>query len=51
MGVSDNGGSLPEAVKVIAHLGGKARYAKSWEDAVAAAKGWRCADGLGAAGS
>jgi len=38
-GVSDNGGSLPEAVKVIAHLGGKARYAKSWEDAVAAAKG------------
>ena len=37
-GVSDNGGSLPEAVKVIAHLGGKARYAKSWEDAVAAAK-------------
>jgi hypothetical protein len=38
-GVSDNGGSLPEAVKVIAHLGGKARYAKSWEDAVASAKG------------
>jgi hypothetical protein len=37
-GVSDNGGSLPEAIKVIAHLGGKARYAKSWEDAVAAAK-------------
>jgi hypothetical protein len=37
-GVSDNGGSLPEAVKVIAHLGGKARYAKSWEDAVSAAK-------------
>ena len=37
--MSDNGGSLPEAVKVIAHLGGKARYAKSWEDAVAAAKG------------
>ena len=37
-GVSDNGGSLPEAVKVIAHLGGKARYAKSWEDAVTAAK-------------
>ena len=36
-GVSDNGGSLPEAVKVIAHLGGKARYAKSWQDAVAAA--------------
>ena len=37
-GVSDNGGSLPEAVKVIAHLGGKARYAKSWEDAVTEAK-------------
>lgn len=37
-GVSDNGGSLPEAVKVIAHLGGKARYAKSWDDAVSAAK-------------
>lgn len=37
-GVSDNGGSLAEAVKVIAHLGGKARYAKSWEDAVTAAK-------------
>jgi hypothetical protein len=37
-GVSDNGGSLPEAAKVIAHLGGKARYAKSWEDAVTAAK-------------
>jgi hypothetical protein len=38
-GKSDNGGSLAEAVKVIAHFGGKARYAKSWEDAVAAAKG------------
>jgi hypothetical protein len=38
-GKSDNGGSLAEAIKVIAHLGGKARYAKSWEDAVAAAKG------------
>jgi hypothetical protein len=37
-GVSDNGGSLPEAAKVIAHLGGKARYAKSWDDAVTAAK-------------
>jgi hypothetical protein len=37
-GKSDNGGSLAEAVKVIAHFGGKARYAKSWEDAVAAAK-------------
>ena len=37
-GKSDNGGSLAEAVKVIAHFGGKARYAKSWDDAVAAAK-------------
>ena len=37
-GVSDNGGSLAEAVKVIAHLGGKARYAKSWDDAMAAGK-------------
>jgi len=37
-GLSDNGGSLAEAIKVIAALGGKARYAKSWEDAVAAAK-------------
>ena len=38
-GKSDNGGSLAEAIKVIAHFGGKARYAKSWEDAIAAAKG------------
>jgi len=38
-GVSDAGGSLAEAVKTIAVLGGKARYAKSWADAVAAAKG------------
>lgn len=37
-GVSDAGGSLAEAVKVIAELGGKARYAKSWADAVEAAK-------------
>jgi hypothetical protein len=37
-GVSDNGGSLPEAVKVIAKLGGKARYAKSWDDAMTAMK-------------
>ena len=37
-GKSDNGGSLAEAVKVIAHLGGKARYAKSWQDAMDAAK-------------
>lgn len=37
-GVSDAGGSLAEAVKVIAQLGGKARWAKSWEDAMAAGK-------------
>ena len=37
-GVNDAGGSLPEAVKTIAVLGGKARYAKSWDDAMAAAK-------------
>jgi hypothetical protein len=37
-GKSDNGGSLAEAVKVIAHLGGKARYAKSWDDAITAGK-------------
>ena len=37
-GVSDNGGSLAEAAKVVVQLGGKARYAKSWEDAVDAAK-------------
>ena len=38
-GISDAGGSLKEAALTIAVLGGKARYAKSWEDAVAAAKG------------
>jgi len=38
-GKNDAGGSLAEAVKTIAVLGGKARYAKSWEDAMAAAKG------------
>jgi hypothetical protein len=37
-GVSDAGGSLAEAVKTIAVLGGKARYAKSWDDAMTAAK-------------
>ena len=37
-GISDAGGSLKEAAQTIAVLGGKARYAKSWEDAVAAAK-------------
>ena len=38
-GISDAGGSLKEAAQTVAVLGGKARYAKSWEDAVAAAKG------------
>ena len=38
-GVNDAGGSLAEAVKTIAVLGGKARYAKSWDDAMTAAKG------------
>ena len=38
-GISDAGGSLKEAAQTLAVLGGKARYAKSWEDAVAAAKG------------
>ena len=38
-GKNDAGGSLKEAAQTIAVLGGKARYAKSWEDAVAAAKG------------
>jgi hypothetical protein len=37
-GISDAGGSLKEAAQTIAVLGGKARYAKSWEDAVTAAK-------------
>jgi hypothetical protein len=37
-GVSDAGGSLAEAVKTIAVLGGKARYAKSWDDAMTAVK-------------
>jgi hypothetical protein len=37
-GISDAGGSLKEAAQTIAVLGGKARYAKSWADAVAAAK-------------
>ena len=37
-GISDAGGSLKEAVKTIAVLGGKARYAKSWDDAMQAAK-------------
>jgi hypothetical protein len=38
-GVNDAGGSLSEAAKTIAALGGKARYAKSWNDAMTAAKG------------
>lgn len=38
-GVNDAGGSLKEAVQTIAVLGGKARYAKSWDDAMSAAKG------------
>ena len=38
-GISDAGGSLKEAAQTVAVLGGKARYAKSWADAVAAAKG------------
>jgi hypothetical protein len=38
-GKNDAGGSLPEAVKTIAQLGGKARYAKSWDDAMTAVKG------------
>jgi hypothetical protein len=37
-GVSDAGGSLKEAAQTVAVLGGKGRYAKSWADAVAAAK-------------
>jgi len=37
-GKNDAGGSLAEAVKTIGVLGGKARYAKSWDDAMAAAK-------------
>jgi hypothetical protein len=37
-GISDAGGSLKEAAQTIAVLGGKARYAKSWDDAITAAK-------------
>jgi hypothetical protein len=37
-GKSDNGSSLPQLAKTVVELGGKARYAKSWEDAVTAAK-------------
>ena len=37
-GKNDAGGSLKEAVQTIAVLGGKARYAKSWDDAITAAK-------------
>ena len=38
-GVNDAGGSLAEAAKTVAVLGGKGRYAKSWDDAMTAAKG------------
>jgi hypothetical protein len=37
-GKNDAGGSLAEAAKTIAQLGGHARYAKSWNDAMTAAK-------------
>jgi hypothetical protein len=37
-GISDNGSSLPQLIKTAVRLGAKARYAKSWEDVVAAAK-------------
>jgi hypothetical protein len=37
-GVSDAGGSLAEIAKTVAVLGGHARYAKSWDDAMQAAK-------------
>lgn len=37
-GVSDNGSSLSELAKTVVALGGHARWAKSWDDAIAAAK-------------
>lgn len=37
-GVSDNGSTLPQLIKTAQRLGAKARYAKSWEDVVTAAK-------------
>jgi hypothetical protein len=37
-GVSDNGSSLPELVKTVKVLGGSARPAKSWADAMEAGK-------------
>jgi hypothetical protein len=37
-GVSDNGSSLSDLAKTAVALGGHARWAKSWEDAIAAAK-------------
>lgn len=37
-GVSDNGSSLPELAKTVKVLGGSARYAKSWADAMEAGK-------------
>ncbi len=37
-GISDNGSSLAQLIKVANGFGAKARWAKSWEDVVAAAK-------------
>jgi hypothetical protein len=37
-GVSDNGSSLSDLAKTVVALGGHARWAKSWDDAISAAK-------------
>ncbi len=37
-GVSDNGSSLGDLIKTVKHMGGKARYADSWDDVVESAK-------------
>ena len=37
-GVSDNGSSLADLIKTVRALGANARWAKSWEDAMTAAK-------------
>lgn len=37
-GVSDNGSSLGDLIKTVKQLGGKARYADSWDDVVESAK-------------
>ena len=37
-GVADGGTGLSSLIKVVRHLGGRARYAKSWEDAMTAGK-------------